>query len=218
MREKTAGFWQWVSVGLIGIATLIAAAVRLNHDDPDTWGTDFWQRVIVSILGTLGALLIGVGLYYLKRWHDKKDADEERHRTEQDRLHQELVACIREGLELPSTDYQKVAKPGSLTLMCSIYGARFFQYQQLIEDGELKRLSAACNQALFNLSDNPTAPSDDRVADFAGVFTQATMLVTKYLSEGTPIQLDNLKKFGQAKQGKASKEGARRGTDLEAAG
>ena len=214
MRGRSVNLWQGVAVAIVILSTVIAGAVRLGHDYPATWGTDFWQRVLVSILGTLGALLIGIALYYLKRRYDKLDADEEVRRTFQANMQQELVQLTRDGLRLPSTDAQKVASTGALTLTCAIYGAQFYQYGRLLDDAELKKLCKACHTTLFALTDSFTAAgasaaaAADYVGNFSGVFTQATMHLTNYLSDGTVMDLDKLAMLGEIQRPDASEEDA----------
>lgn len=42
-----------------------------------TWGAEFWQSVLISVLGTLGSLLTAVLLFWLARWALKRDSAKE---------------------------------------------------------------------------------------------------------------------------------------------
>jgi hypothetical protein len=60
-----------------------------------TWGADFVQKVAISGLGTIGALAIAVGLFYLKRWHDRRDEAEKGRQARQRQLTDDLLADVR---------------------------------------------------------------------------------------------------------------------------
>lgn len=79
-----------VAAGLISSLAL-AYLINLGTRDP-RWGTDFWQRVLVSVLGTLGAFLIAVVLFYWKRHYDRRDD----HAQRQEELRWKLAETVHE--------------------------------------------------------------------------------------------------------------------------
>lgn len=93
--QKTPGRRAWIAAACLIGAVVTSCFIALGLNDP-RWGTDFWQRVIVSGLGTLGSAGIAIGLYFLKRRHDRHDEQLKAAVHEQDELKRRLAQYVRE--------------------------------------------------------------------------------------------------------------------------
>src|SRR4051794_18663900 len=65
MRGKSARFWVGLVVCVVVVLCGLVASIWGALTYPDTWGTDFWQKVLISFLGTLGSLVVALVVFLL---------------------------------------------------------------------------------------------------------------------------------------------------------
>lgn len=169
-----------------------------------TWGIDFWQKVLISGLGTLGALLIGAGLFYLKRWHDRRDEDERLRRERQESLKQRLQLLTQQ-LRDEEVDEGYIQ---SGVHSRSIAATQLLEVALVIEDKALRsfaysysrwlRLILNQHKELQKLTQDPPAREEaiDVLARsiaherwYGRVTTEASLELTRYLHNGGPFDM-----------------------------
>ncbi|MGY5884742.1 hypothetical protein [Modestobacter lacusdianchii] len=99
----------------------------------DTIWSDFAQRVYVAVLGSSGSAAVVISLYFLKRWHDRRDEAYKTKAAEQVRYKSELLEYVR-GLREDILTSPNSYLEGDLTARTLIIGARFNEYGTFIED------------------------------------------------------------------------------------
>jgi hypothetical protein len=121
------------------------------------WSEQFWINVATTSLGILASVSLGVGLYYLKRKHDKKDARTKEEREEELRLAEKqrqevasLVNLVRE-LRDAEHDYKKWITTGPWELQ--VASAQMREYAFTLKDANLIAFALSYSQFLVDCAD-----------------------------------------------------------------
>jgi hypothetical protein len=145
--RKHPGKREWIAAAVLVSIIVTVGFVVLGLQDP-RWGTDFWQRVLVSGLGTLGSVGLAVGLYYLKRKHDREDAQAAAVGAKQNKLHDDLLQMVAETMNI-GRERPKDLYPGSIGLTVTLTGVKYLRFQALLTDPDLRRLCKINSEALL---------------------------------------------------------------------
>jgi hypothetical protein len=108
MTIKDPGRNQWIAAAVLASTVLTVCFIRLGQESP-AWGTDFWQRVLVSLFGTLGALVVAVVAFRIKRVYDLRDEDAKKAADERHRLESDLLGELSGLAETKSWEFEPLA-------------------------------------------------------------------------------------------------------------
>jgi hypothetical protein len=147
--------------------------------DEVTWGADFWQRVLISGLGTLGSAGLAIGLYVLKRWHDRKDA-----------LHEEVRTVVRECLNAGRDRPTGEASDFGTTV--ALFGTRFAELASRIDERPLKQYCGAMSEALMNGPPGSLRPGAEQRSWFVLLSTYSLKELLAHF-EGKTMDLTKLR-------------------------
>lgn len=159
------------------------------------WSEQFWIQMTTTSMGVLASVGLAVGLYFLKRWHDRKDEAARREHQKQERLTSELLELLREHRDLPLTNVERV-HPRSIGVLTTMFGARIYDYEVQLTDPYLKSFCRICRKCLIGDFDSDPN-SVELVERYARFTTTTTFSLAEYLAEGKAIDLDRIESLAK---------------------
>lgn len=156
------------------------------------WSEQFWINVTTTSLGILASVGLAVGLYYLKRKHDRQDEAARAEADKQTRLREELLALMRSYRDLPHTCRSKMERD-AFKITVAIAAARMTDYRLLIEDQAIAGFCNTVKEALFATQAKGYANEQEYracVNQYIGLTVEATAQLAAYLKAGKPFNAE----------------------------
>lgn len=185
---------QWSRVlGTASVLLVLAACIISPSAIFSVVWSDFAQRVYVSLLGTVGALAVGLGLFFLKLEHDRKTEADKRLQDRQDRYQEEMLTLLTEH-RAQVHETNEAWRPDVFRLSVASLSLRLMDYGNLIQDESTSNLSRTMAITLSDWSARLVKETDGfspaNGMRYVAYCIEASHQVAVHMRDGSPINVN----------------------------